>query len=641
SEYYGGMLILRGNGNIELTNVYFRQREQIINQSSSSIYATAGDVIITNCSFERATFINRYDSDIHAATIYCDDSFRLLQITQTNISQQFTSFVVPPTSDIIQNKQMYDYRCGAIVVLNAQQLKFEQCNFNQNQGWKVGAINIQQMNQNFVQSETGSDPTTHQLSFKQCYFNDNKAVEYTTIQELNLKMDIGNDIILDHIYTKNEIEQSIESSNSSSAVPKIGSIHNSFSIGVFDYLLFARRTAEVAYVSVDGTDQITSVSGQKTNPLHTIEFAAFHTTSSQTRHSQIFVFPGVFREKIIFVGGHSLAITGTAEGQTEPVSSFFTYDKPGPSVIQDSIDMYEDFIQIYDGFLSLQCLVIQIDNTDQLQSTNHAVAIHGTFANVTVEFCAFRTVNSRGYIDKDFLYLDRGGNLTIRYTTIENIYEKYQPIICLAVSERSNVMFQNVSITSCQIHESSSGVVHIQYYTGGTVTFESCYFRYNSVVTPFYLGKKPFGGALLIELCRSSFSASQGSDGGWSQLSNTRVLNIRDCIFDSNIGDCGGAVTVSGTRDLLQEQRIHFSHCEFMNNIAGSIFIYEDEPFGNDIYFYINDASSILYNETSSTTGQSSKIQSTFFTQCSSYNYSPLVNYLGNKEGTLNLDQYE
>ncbi|KAA6362892.1 MAG: hypothetical protein EZS28_041581 [Streblomastix strix] len=167
SEYYGGMLILRGNGMIEITNVYFRQREQIINQSSSSIYATAGDVIITNCSFERATFINRYDTDIHSATIFCDDSFRLLQITQTNISQQFTSFVAPPTSDIIQNKQMYDYKCGAIAVLNAQQLKFEQCNFNQNQGWKVGAINIQQMNNNFVQSEIGSDPTTPQLSIKQ------------------------------------------------------------------------------------------------------------------------------------------------------------------------------------------------------------------------------------------------------------------------------------------------------------------------------------------------------------------------------------------------------------------------------------------------------------------------------------------
>ncbi|KAA6319309.1 MAG: hypothetical protein EZS28_054835, partial [Streblomastix strix] len=145
----------------------------------------------------------------------------------------------------------------------------------------------------------------------------------------------------------------------------------------------------------------------------------------------------------------------------------------------------------------------------------------------------------------------------------------------------------NVNITSCQIYESSSGVVHLQYYTGGTVTFESCYFRYNSVVTPFYLGKKPFGGALLIELSRSSFSASQGFDDVLQLLSNTRVLNIRYCFFDSNIGDCGGAVAVTGTRDLLQEQRIHFSYCNFLNNIAGSIFLYEDEPYGNDIYFYI------------------------------------------------------
>ncbi|KAA6373435.1 MAG: hypothetical protein EZS28_031038 [Streblomastix strix] len=48
SEYYGGMLILRGNGNIELTNVVFKQREQIINQSSSTIYASGG-IIIKNC----------------------------------------------------------------------------------------------------------------------------------------------------------------------------------------------------------------------------------------------------------------------------------------------------------------------------------------------------------------------------------------------------------------------------------------------------------------------------------------------------------------------------------------------------------------------------------------------------------------
>ncbi|KAA6370959.1 MAG: hypothetical protein EZS28_033514, partial [Streblomastix strix] len=315
--------------------------------------------------------------------------------SQTNISQQYTSFVDPPTANVLRLQKDVEFGSGAIVILNASRLKFEECQFSQNQGWKAGSINIQQMNKNWISSEIGSDQTFPMLSIKQCYFNDNKAVKYSTIQELNLNGDIGNDMIIDYIYTKNEIVQSINSSNSSSAVPKIGSIHNSFAKGVFDYLLFARRTAEVAYVSVDGTDQITSVSGQKTNPLHTIEFAAFHTTSSQTRKSQIFVFPGVFKERLIFVGGHSLIITGTAEGSIEPISTFQKSDKPGPSAIQDTIDIYQDLIQIYDGILSLQCLVIQEDNNNITPVPFNMIAIHGTLANITIEYCAFKTVNSR------------------------------------------------------------------------------------------------------------------------------------------------------------------------------------------------------------------------------------------------------
>ncbi|KAA6359961.1 MAG: hypothetical protein EZS28_044512, partial [Streblomastix strix] len=215
------------------------------------------------------------------------------------------------------------------------------------------------------------------------------------------------------------------------------------------------------------------------------------------------------------------------------------------------------------------------------------IEIHGSLTSVTIEYCAFKTVIPTNYLKQEFLSLDKGGNLTMRYVQIEEISEIYRPVIYIAVSERSNIILQNTNITSCQIYESSSGVLHIQYYTGGIISLDDCYFRYNSVVSPLYEGKKPFGGALLVELCESSFSEQLGSEGGWQQLNNSRLLNIRNCVFDSNIGDCSGAVTVTGTRSLLSEERIHFTRCEFESNIAGSIYYYEDEPRGNDIYFNI------------------------------------------------------
>jgi hypothetical protein len=45
------MLVIRGDGIIELTNILFKQRDILFNQTSSTIYASAGDLLLTNCTF--------------------------------------------------------------------------------------------------------------------------------------------------------------------------------------------------------------------------------------------------------------------------------------------------------------------------------------------------------------------------------------------------------------------------------------------------------------------------------------------------------------------------------------------------------------------------------------------------------------
>ncbi|KAA6375001.1 MAG: hypothetical protein EZS28_029472, partial [Streblomastix strix] len=175
--------------------------------------------------------------------------------------------------------------------------------------------------------------------------------------------------------------------------------------------------------------------------------------------------------------------------------------------------------------------------------------------------------------------------------------------------------------------------------TGGIAVLNQCQFNYDVAVTFAYTGNKPFGGGLLIELCESTMSESYAYGSGKQIQDTNRMLVIRDCIFDTNIGDCSGAVTVIGARTLLQEERFQFLHCLFENNIAGSEFEHPEDPFGDDVYFYIADASSIVYNETSTSQNSTTSIRSSFFINCSSYSYTPLVNFWKNTGGTDKLDQ--
>jgi hypothetical protein len=43
-----------------------------------------------------------------------------------------------------------EFGCGAIVVRNAIEVKFEECFFVQNTGWRTGAINIKNMKHNWI-----------------------------------------------------------------------------------------------------------------------------------------------------------------------------------------------------------------------------------------------------------------------------------------------------------------------------------------------------------------------------------------------------------------------------------------------------------------------------------------------------------
>ncbi|KAA6379422.1 MAG: hypothetical protein EZS28_025052, partial [Streblomastix strix] len=188
SEYYGGMLVLRGDGIIDLSNVVIRQREQTQNQTSNTIYASAGNIIITDCIFEKASYRNEFLQTIYSASIYCEDKFGSLTITHSTFSQQITSFIVPPTVDELRHLSNVEYGGGAIVIQNAQVIKLVECNFTQNQGWLTGAINIQNITKSWASSESSSSP---QLSFVNCNFDNNVAVKDRSIQIISFKYFIG------------------------------------------------------------------------------------------------------------------------------------------------------------------------------------------------------------------------------------------------------------------------------------------------------------------------------------------------------------------------------------------------------------------------------------------------------------------
>ncbi|KAA6357966.1 MAG: hypothetical protein EZS28_046507, partial [Streblomastix strix] len=426
-------------------------------------------------------------------TIYCEDKFGSLSITQTNISQQLTSFINPPTVEQIRDQNNIEYGGGAIVIQNAQRLKFEECYFIQNQGWRTGVINIQQMSKNWISLDNQQEFISDTFEIRRCVFESNFANKDKSISQISYKTDIGNDIIFDYEYSKTDILSNIIQTNSSSIIPKTGSIHKQFAMSVFDQTLNAKLTFEVAYVSLEGTNQQTNTSGQQRTPYQTIEYANFHISSSQRLLQHLYVFPGNFTENCIFIGGQNVSITGTAQGLTDPKEQFSAQlDFPGPTEIHNSILTNEDLIQVYDGAVTLHTLVIRIDNSDESFSYPFsAIAIQGSKASASIEQCAFRTVNNKLALDKDFLSLDRGGNLTIRSTSVQKIIENYRPVLYIVVSETSQVTLQYVNITSCEIFESSSGVIHLQYYTGGTVTLDQCQFRYNIVVTYNYQGYKP------------------------------------------------------------------------------------------------------------------------------------------------------
>ncbi|KAA6322536.1 MAG: hypothetical protein EZS28_054423, partial [Streblomastix strix] len=142
-------------------------------------------------------------------------------------------------------------------------------------------------------------------------------------------------------------------------------------------ILITIKTTELAYVNVIGINQITTTSGDHDDPLRTVEFALFHTVSSQNRASQIFIFPGNYSEYCLIIGGQSLLMVGTRIGSIEPDSQQIQDQLPGPSEIQNTQETDQDLIQVFNGVLTLHLLVIRIDNSYTITTPFSAIAIHG------------------------------------------------------------------------------------------------------------------------------------------------------------------------------------------------------------------------------------------------------------------------
>ncbi|KAA6356634.1 MAG: hypothetical protein EZS28_047839 [Streblomastix strix] len=105
---YDVILVLRGDGTIELAQVVIRQREQSLKQSSTD----------------------------------------------------------PPTDEQIRQQDYIEYGGGCIVIQNAQILKLQKCNFTQNQGWRTEVINVQKLKNNW--NFQGSKLDDYYLTLKGC-----------------------------------------------------------------------------------------------------------------------------------------------------------------------------------------------------------------------------------------------------------------------------------------------------------------------------------------------------------------------------------------------------------------------------------------------------------------------------------------
>ncbi|KAA6372276.1 MAG: hypothetical protein EZS28_032197 [Streblomastix strix] len=182
-----------------------------------------------------------------SASLYTKDKTGIITITNSSYSIITTVGSDSPITQVMRTtnpllyKDAVDFDGGTIFIEEAEQFTLTLSNITNNQGWRTGGINIRKL-------------AVPKIIINGCLFDRNVAKQNLVITDIFSKMQIGNDIILDHKYLRDDIATGITNTQSTSKTPLIGSYNQQYQYGVFDYLITTQAAAEYIYVSIQGDD---------------------------------------------------------------------------------------------------------------------------------------------------------------------------------------------------------------------------------------------------------------------------------------------------------------------------------------------------------------------------------------------------
>ncbi|KAA6382136.1 MAG: hypothetical protein EZS28_022337 [Streblomastix strix] len=323
-QQYGGLIVIRGDGLIQIDYIMFQQLDQWIDQRSSVIYSTAGDVSVSNSQFEQCVYKNDVQMKMKQASIHTIDKSGIITITNSSFSQITTVGSDSPITQVMRTtnpllyKDAVDFDGGTIFIEEAEQFTITLSNISNNQGWRTGGINIRKL-------------SVPKVTVNGCIFERNIAKQNLVITDITHKMQLGNDIILDHKFQGNDIATGITNSTANSQYPHIGSIYQQYQYGVFDYLITTQSVAEQVYVSIQGDD--TNGDGTEELPYRTVQNTVSVTPSSSSRISQISLYDGTYDEREILIGGRYVSIFGSSIGEPEVIGNTTLTQRPENCIV--------------------------------------------------------------------------------------------------------------------------------------------------------------------------------------------------------------------------------------------------------------------------------------------------------------------
>ncbi|KAA6401816.1 MAG: hypothetical protein EZS28_002652, partial [Streblomastix strix] len=564
---YGGMIIIRGDGLIILDQISIEQLDLQQKQISNEILCTSGSVKIMNCIFGSVNYGNTDQFMNYATGIKMQNTAENLDINNTLFTQQISTISFTDANNAIVRQ---NYLSGCIVINHAENVRISYSNFSQNEGWRTGCIQ-------------SIDIRTSVLYLQNCKFERNKA---TAVNE----QDIGNDIILDHQFKRNNIADNFLNSQSTSAFPKIGSKHQQYEYGVFDFL-FDISMESIRYVNKQTGKDLAGY-GTEEKPYSSLSYAISLSSSRKEYPTTLQTSGDQYIESNFFIGGRAITIEGYKDesGLEQQVT-----------VLQNADANNENLFTVFNGTLNLQQLVVQINNKiGQYHPNLIVVSLVGSECIFSSTSVIFRTMILSNVLKKQFISTERGCSISLQTTSFENIQEQNEPIIYLPVEANIPCEMHNTTILGYGNQKAESSSVIIEHYGGGLATLNNCNFKFNIVNSQ---GTNVFGAALTIQF----------NIGG---LTSTAV-ELTNCVFDTNIGECCGAITIQGVSTALTSLLI--TSCTFMNNVAYAFYKNPSIVYANDIYFDMSNVQNFL--------GSS---ESTIFTDCVSYSVTPKINYLQN-----------